>query len=149
MKVIVGVGFAMLVWIVGYYLHFLPLPKPEIYQFITLTLISIVQPMVIYLTVKRNYESSNHLREELEITLKEDQIEVQGQSFLTVIAWKKVFKIDEIKNWFLIYQNNLSAILIGKKDLSEKDIAAVRKLLGSIQGPPVHLMDEHLAERFS
>src|SRR4051794_38440789 len=100
MKVIVCVGFAMLVWISGYYLHYLPVPRPEIYQYITLTLIAVVQPTVIYWTIKKNYDSSNHLREPLEIELTAGEIKMKGQSFYTEIAWKKIFKIDEQTNWF-------------------------------------------------
>lgn len=101
MKVILSVALAMLVWIAGYYLHFFPVPKPEIYQFITLILITVVQPVVIYWTIKRNYDSSNHLGDQLEIELTQNEIKIQGESFYTSIKWKKVFKIDEQPDWFL------------------------------------------------
>src|SRR6185295_14315595 len=81
MKVILCVAFVMLVWILGYYLHFLPVPKPQIYQYTTLILITVVQPITIYWTIKRNYDSSNHLREHLEIELTQSEIKVQGESF--------------------------------------------------------------------
>src|SRR4249920_1158434 len=116
MKVIVFVAFSMVIWILGYYLHFLPVPKPEIYQYITLLLIAVVQPSVIYWTIKRNYDSSNHLGEQLEIEVTQSEIKIQGESFYTEVAWKKIFKVDEQTNWFLIYLNNLAAIIIPKKD---------------------------------
>jgi len=71
MKVLIGVGVAMFIWILDYYLHLIPVPKPEIYQYITLSLISVVQPLVIFWTIKRNYNSSNHLEEPLEINVTE------------------------------------------------------------------------------
>src|SRR6478736_7599218 len=101
LKTILCVAVAMIVWIVGYYFHFLPVPEPEIYQYITLILITVIQPIVIYWTIKQNYDSSNHLREQLEIELTEKEIKIQGESFYTEMAWKKVFKIDEQTNWFL------------------------------------------------
>src|SRR5450432_649148 len=101
LKVIISVALAMLVWIAGYYLHFFPVPKPEIYQFITLILITVVQPVVIYWTIKRNYDSSNHLGDQLEIELTQNEIKIQGESFYTSIKWKKVFKIDEQPDWLL------------------------------------------------
>src|SRR5689334_1668527 len=73
MKVIVCVALAMIVWIVTYYLHLLPLPKPRIYQYITLAIISLIQPLVIYSTIRRNYYSSNHLKEPMEINVNHDQ----------------------------------------------------------------------------
>jgi hypothetical protein len=139
MKVIVCVGIAMVIWISGYYLHFLPVPEPKIYQYITLTLIAIVQPVVIYWTIKRNYDSSNHLREQLEIEITGKEIKITGESFYTEIAWKKIYKIDEQKKCFLIYQNTLSAIIIPKKDFHGAQLQEFKSILSSITGVPVHL----------
>ena len=139
MKAILCVALAMVVWILGYYLHFLPVPKPQIYQYITLILITVVQPGVIYLTIKRNYDSSNHLREQLEIKLTEKEIEIQGESFKTEVKWNKIFKIDEQTNWFLIYLNNLSAIIIPKKDFAATQMEEFKIILSTIPGIPIHL----------
>ena len=45
------------------------------------------------------------------------------------IEWEKLFKIVEKPNWFLMYQNNLSAIIIPKKDMNSADIVDFRKLI--------------------
>lgn len=142
MRIILCVALAMLLWILDYNLHFLPVPKPEIYQYITLTLTTVVQPIVIFWTIKRNYDSSNHLSEELEIELTQSEIKVRGESFYTEITWKKIFKIDEQENWFLIYQNNLSAIIIPKKDFRNGQVREFKKILTSISNVPVHLKDK-------
>lgn len=142
MKIIVSVALAMIIWILGYYLHFLPVPKPEIYQYITLLLITVVQPTAIYWTIKRNYDSSNHLGEQLEIELSESEIKVHGESFYTEIAWKKIFKVDEQTNWFLIYLNNLSAIIIPKKDLGDNQMEEFEKILATVQNIPIHLKEK-------
>ena len=142
MKVIVCVGIAMLLWITGYYLHFLPVPKPLIYQYSTLILISVVQPVVIYWTIKRNYDSSNHLRERLEIELTPEEIKVQGETFLTVISWVNIFKIDEQKKWFLIYLNTLSAIIIPKKDFHGTQLEEFKRIVSTIPEAPVHLKQQ-------
>jgi hypothetical protein len=139
MLLILFVDFVMLVWICGYYFNLLPLPKPTIYQFITLILISVVQPLVIFNTIRRNYQSSNHLRELLEIELTEREIKIHGESFFTEIKWNKIFKIVEHKNWFLIYQNNLSAIVIPKNDFHSGELDAFLKILKGIKSVPVHL----------
>ena len=139
MKIILCVGLSMLIWITGYYFHFLPVPKPQIYQFITLILIAVVQPFVILMTIKRNYDSSNHLGEQLEIDLTETYIKIKGESFYTEIAWTKIFKIDEQKNWFLIYQNNLSAIIIPKNDFHDNQEKEFKNILRTIPNVPIHL----------
>ncbi|MBS1743669.1 MAG: hypothetical protein JST81_11600 [Bacteroidetes bacterium] len=115
MKFILFVAALMMCWILGYYLHFLPLPKPEIYQYITLLLILIVQPVTIFLTIKRNYYSSNHLKEQLELELTKNELKMFGESFYTEIKWDKFFKIVEQKSWFLMYQNNRLRLLFLKR----------------------------------
>jgi hypothetical protein len=139
MRVIIGVGCLMLLWIVGYYLHFLPVPEPQIYQYIAVTLIAIVQPLGIYLTIKRGYESSNHLGEKLEIETAEDKLSVKGQSFYTELLWNKLFKIVEERDHILIYENTLTAVIIDKTDLGEKELEEFKNILSSIPQVPVHL----------
>ncbi|MBI3882879.1 MAG: phosphatase PAP2 family protein [Sphingobacteriales bacterium] len=132
MLLILFVDCLMLTWVLGYYGHFLPLPKPTYYQYFTIFLISIVQPIVIYTTIRNNYNSSNHLKEPLEIEFSDQEIKLTGDSFYTVLAWTKIFKVVELKNWFLIYQNNLSAVIIPKKSFSPDDEIEMKRLLRSI-----------------
>ncbi|HUS03206.1 MAG TPA: YcxB family protein [Chitinophagaceae bacterium] len=139
MKFLLCIAFAMVVWIAGYYLHLLPVPRPQIYQYITLVLITVVQPLVIYFTIKQNYYSSNHLGEQLEIQLTPGEIKMHGQSFYTEITWKKIYKIDELTNWFLIYQNSLSAIIIPKASFHGSQLQEFKKILRDIKNVPVHL----------
>jgi hypothetical protein len=139
MKVLIGVAFSTLVWILGYYFHLLPVPKPQIYQYITLVLITVVQPTAIYFTIKRNYYSSNHLGEQMEIELTQTEIKVCGQSFLTEIEWKKIYKIEELTKWFLIYQNSLSTIIISKTAFHGTQLQQFKRILKGIKNVPVHL----------
>ena len=126
--------FALLLvlWITLFHLGILNLPEPVIYQYITLLLIAVIQPTVILTTIIRNYYSSNHLRETLDIDLSDDKIKIKGESFYMEILWTKIYKLAEKKNWFLIYQNNLSAILIPKKDLTSHQIKQIQEILGSV-----------------
>jgi hypothetical protein len=73
------------------------------------------------------------LRETLDMDLAEDEIRIRGESFYMEILWPKIYKIVEKKKWFLIYQNNLSAILIPKKDLSPEQIKQIQEILGSVK----------------
>lgn len=125
-------AFLMILWITLYHLEILNLPQPLIYQYITLLLIAVIQPTVIFTTIIRNYYSSNHLRETLDMELAEDKIKIRGESFYMEILWPKIYKIVEKKKWFLIYQNNLSAILIPKKGLSPEQIKKIQEILGSV-----------------
>jgi hypothetical protein len=133
MKLLLVVAVAMLVWIVGYYTNILPVPKPTIYQYTTFFLITIVQPTVIYTTIRKNYRSSSHLKEELKIEFTTTEIKMRGDSFYTVLEWAKIYKVQELKDWVLIYQNSLSAVIIPKSSLTGK-LREFKHLLQSIRG---------------
>jgi hypothetical protein len=139
MKLILAVAVLLLLWIIFYYLHIFNLPEPVIYQYITMVLILIVQPIVIFITIWRNYYSSNHLRETLKIKISQNEISIEGESFYLEVQWEKLFKIVERRNWFLMYQNNLSAIIIPKKDMSKEEIENLRNILKSLTRVPVDL----------
>ena len=130
---LVCLAFLIVLWIALYQSDILNLPEPVIYQYITLLLIAVIQPTVIFTTIVRNYYSSNHLRETLDIELTQDKIKIRGESFYMEILWSKIYKVVEKKNWFLIYQNNLSAILIPKKELSPAQIKQIQEILGSVK----------------
>ena len=132
MLFLLSVALLLVLWISLYHLDILNLPEPVIYQYITLLLIAVIQPTVIFTTIIRNYYSSNHLRETLDMELTQEMIKIRGESFYMEILWSKIYKITEKKNWFLIYQNNLSAILIPKKDLTSEQIRQIQKILGSV-----------------
>ena len=140
MKLLLAVAALLLLWILLYYLEIFHLPEPLIYQYITLILILVVQPCVLYATIRRNYFSSNHLRETLEIELTPKELKIRGQSFYMEILLSKVFKIVERRNWFLVYQNNLSAVLIPKKDLTGQQLQECISIFKNIAEVPVHLL---------
>lgn len=142
MKVIVVFDLLMMLWIAFYYVHVFTLPKPAYYQYGTVALITVVQPVVIYLTVKRNYDSSNHLREQLEIAFTEEEIKIQGESFFMALTWEKTFKVDELQHYFLIYQNNLSAVIVPKKAFSKNALTTFRNMLLSLPVPKLHLQKD-------
>lgn len=143
LRLLLGVAALISLWILFYYLEILDLPKPEIYQYITLFLIAVVQPTGIFLMVRRNYKSSNQLQERLDIEISATEIHINGESYYMRVEFEKLYRIDERKKWFLLYQNNLSAIIIPKKDMSADQIIIFRNLLQKIEDVPSEL---HLEE---
>ena len=140
LRLLVLVALLLLLWILFYNFDVFNLPKPIIYQYITLSLIAVAQPAIIFITIWRNYYSSNQLRENLEIELASEMIKINDESYYMEIEWEKLFKIVEKPNWFLMYQNNLSAIIIPKKDMNSADIVDFRKLLSGLKVVPVELL---------
>lgn len=138
MKVIVTAGLLIASWVIAYYSGF-KIPKPQYYHYITLTLIFIVQPGLIYFTIRRSYRSSSHLREKLEITFDPDIIKIKGESFYTELQWNKMYKITELHNWILIYQNTLSAILLPKESFTDNMLEEFKILVKNLQGPVIKI----------
>lgn len=141
MRLLVAAAILLMLWIIFYYLDFFDLPEPIIYQYITLILIIVVQPIIIFATVWRNYHSSNHLRETLQMEILPDDLSVEGESFYLKVQWEKLFKIVETPDYFLMYQNNLSAIMLPKKDLSRDEMNEIKAILNNLKTVPVHLED--------
>ena len=139
MILIVIAGLFSLIWILNGQFKFLPLPSPTFYQYITLIIIAVIQPFVIYTTIRKNYHSSSHLKEPLEIEFTHSRVKIKGKSFYTEVDWEKTFKIIELKNWFIIYESNLTAVIIPKKSLSKIQEEEFRKIVMSIKKVPVHL----------
>lgn len=141
LRILLGVAFLILLWIVFYNLNILNLPEPLIYQYITLILIAVVQPTGIYLTIRQTYKSSNQLQETSKFEISSKDFKIHGESYYMEIKWEKLFKIVEKRKWFLLYQNNLSAILISKKDMSTSDIKNFKQILKVIKDVPVELLE--------
>lgn len=139
---ILFVDVVMMLWIASYYLNLYSLPKPTFYQYITLGLITVVQPIAIYLTIRRNYKSSNHLGEKLEMGITPSEIKIHGETFYMEMKWEKIFKVVEHANWFLIYQNNLSAIVIPKKAFHKEEKKHFIEILKTINKVPIHLKNK-------
>lgn len=139
MKVVLAVALTMIIWISGYYLHFLRVPEPKFYQYITLFLITIMQPSAIYWTIWQNFHSSTYLGEQLEIDITPETIKIKAETVYMEIKWTNIFKIDEMRSCFLIYQNSLSAIIIPKKDVPSSKHEELRNMLRLIPDVPAHV----------
>jgi hypothetical protein len=138
MKIIVCAGLLMASWIIAFYAG-LRVPKPAYYQYATLGLIFFARPSLIYLTIRRSYRSSSHLQEHLEIYFTSYLIKIKGESFYTELQWEKMYKVSELHNWFLIYQNTLSAILLPKESFTGKTQDEFKSLVKSLHGPILKL----------
>lgn len=132
-RILVGIAALLFLWIIFYQLDLFGLPQPIIYQYITLGLIGLVQPAIVFSTVHRNYYSSNQLRETLEMELTEDRIKIHGETFYMEILWKQIHRFSELTRWFMIYQNNLSAIIIPKRSLTTDQIHELRIVLAQAE----------------
>ncbi len=134
LRLIVGVGVAMAFWIIGYHMGLSFLPKPQYFQYTTLVLIMIAQPVGIVLTTRKTYRTSGHLQEQVEMEFTPEQIRLRGESYYTELTWANVHKVVELPNWFMIHHNSLTAILLPKRSLQTGQEEEFERLLRSIPG---------------
>ncbi|MBK8497956.1 MAG: YcxB family protein [Flavobacteriales bacterium] len=140
MIVILCAGVAVLGWVVGYALGLEFLPEPQIFQCITMALIVVVQPLMIFLTIRRTYISSNHLLEPLLMEFDQERIRMTGDFFYMEVIWAKTFKVVELRDWFMIYQNTMSAVIAPKRSFAPGEVDEFRRMLRSIPGLDLHLV---------
>ena len=72
-------------------------------------------PITIYLSAKKNFSTNGRLKEKIVYEFTDEKIKIIGESFNSEMTWGKTYKIVELKNWILIYQNKLDANVIPKE----------------------------------
>lgn len=140
--VIVCVGLVMVSWVLGSAWGLSFLPEPQFFQYVTVALIFLVQPLFILSTIRRTYVSSDHLGEPLEMVFDAEHIRITGKSFYTERAWAKLFKVVELHEWYMIYHNSLSAVLVPKRSFKKAQAREFEELLRSVPGLDLRLLDK-------
>lgn len=108
----------------------MPYDGPPYSQLVFGILIVFLFPASVYVSAKKMFASSARLQEHITYEFTEDLIRVTGESFKSEMNWEKIYKIVELKSWFLIYQNKSVANLISKTTLGDQQ-GAFKKLIQS------------------
>ena|SRR5690554_2135107 len=72
-------------------------------------------PLSVYYSAKKNYNTHARLQEKITYEISDELIKITGESFNSEMSWDKTYKVLELKNWFLFYQNKLVANIIPKE----------------------------------
>jgi len=99
----------------------------------------LIFPWLIYRTAKRNFKTHQILQEEISYDFFPDRLVITSSYSNSEIPWKKIYKIKELKNWFLIYQSDRIANLISKSCLSPEEVLSIRYILSGVSGPKLKL----------
>jgi hypothetical protein len=87
-------------------------------------------PFITYISSKSHFNSNKRLTENIVYIINEDTISIKGESFNSMLTWNKVYKTRETKNAFLVYESNLSALIIPKRFFkNEEDIQLFRNII--------------------
>ena len=82
-------------------------------------LILFIMPSSVYFSAKKNYKTHSRLQEKIIYEIDEETINITGESFSSEMTWNKTYKVVELKDWFLFYQNKLVANIIPKKSIGD------------------------------
>ena len=107
------------------------------YDIFSLIYIAIVLLIIIWMPIrtrkkiKNDFESNKSIQEEITYQFSNEKIEIIGESFHSEVSWATVFKVDELKDWFMIYQGNNAVNLIPKKNFTQQQKKDLRNLITS------------------
>jgi hypothetical protein len=124
------IGLIMLITAILYFLG-VPIPFdnapyfPLIFGFFIILL-----PYFLYRNSKKNFSSHARLHEEITYEFTEEKISITGETFKSEMDWTKLYKIEEMSNWILIYQNRIIANVIPKDSFGDKLIDFKNLVIG-------------------
>lgn len=103
----------------------------------SLTYVAVVLMIIIWTPlqtrrkIKNDFESNKSIQEEIIYQFSKEKIEVIGETFHSDVSWTTVFKINESKDWFMIYHSNNAVNLIPKKNFTQQQKQDLRILITS------------------
>lgn len=114
---------------------FLPNPtisKEEIFLGIPVPILILTcVPFFLYFIFKKTYKADKQRSKLIEYHFEQHFYEIKGESFSSQLKWDTVLKVEEKKNWILIYVAKKSAHPIPKKYLSQEQIIELKNILNS------------------
>jgi hypothetical protein len=118
--IITIIGLAMFILALLYFLGaHIAFEKPPFAQ-LAIGLIPIFLPITIYRSAKKSFSSNGRLQEKMTYEFTVDKIIINGETFKTEMDWTKLYKIQELKDWILIYNNKFNANIIPKESFGEE-----------------------------
>jgi type VI protein secretion system component VasK len=92
-------------------------------------LLLLVYPLfILVIKFKRNFRSNKMLKEQLKITFEKDFMEFQGESFTSRVQSSRLYKIAELKDYFLFYQSKNVFNIIPKRAIGN-NIAEFKRII--------------------
>jgi hypothetical protein len=89
----------------------------------------LIFPVILYRSANSNYQATKSLHEPVTYSFGGESFTVTGESFNTTMQWKSLYKIREMRDWFLLYTNKQIAMMVPKNAFaSANDLETFRKL---------------------
>ena len=120
------VGLVMLFFAISYFLNVWKIGDPPYFQLAMGIVFVFLLPFSVYWQAKKNFTSTTRIGEEIKYEFLEDTMKTTGETFTSELTWNKVFKVEEMKDCFLVYHNNLVFNIIPKKYFADDEIKNFR-----------------------
>lgn len=114
MKFAMAMGILLFIFSIMYFVGLIEATETPIFPIAFSIVILFVVPISIYFSSKKNYKTHIRLHEEVSYEITDEAIILTGESFNSEMTWDKTYKVVELRNWFLIYQNKIVANIIPK-----------------------------------
>ena len=92
-----------------------------------------ILPISIYFSAKKTYLANRHLHEDIEYQISKDYFKQTGPHFSAELTWDRLYKIEELNKWFLIYPSDRIANFLPKKTLTGEEVQMIRSFLKTIK----------------
>jgi len=106
--------------------------RPPYIQIFLAVVALVFLPITIYTSSVKSYKASQRIQEPIEYNFTHDKLTITGSTFKGEREWGKTYKILELKNYFLIYENNMVFNLIVKTAMSPAEVSELREILRNV-----------------
>jgi hypothetical protein len=115
------IGWTMFIGSILYFMGFnIPADSPPYFHVCFGFFVVAILPFSIYWSGKKNFASNSRIQERIVYEFIDDKIKITGETFNSELGWEQTYKIKELKNWILIFQNRQSANILPKEAFGEK-----------------------------
>ncbi|MEC3875917.1 YcxB family protein [Chryseobacterium salviniae] len=82
-----------------------------------------------YFSVKNIFYSNKKIQENISYIFTDEKICMEGETFSEDFTWNSVYKVNENKEWFLIYHNAQTMNMVPKKYFTKEQLSELRDII--------------------
>ncbi len=91
----------------------------------------IVFPIIFYFRIRKEYRTSKPLQKKVVSEITEERIIDVTEDSTAEASWNDVYKIEELKSWFILYYSKQMFGVCPKKAMTQEQIAEFRRIVNS------------------
>lgn len=82
-----------------------------------------------FFSIRFAFNTNRNIQERIDYTFTGENIHIRGETFEEDFTWSSVYKVKELKDWFLIYQNAQVMNMVPKKFFTREQVSEFRNLI--------------------